>query len=76
MSLSKLWEMVKDREACPWGCKESDTTQQPKDNNSNSYVEVLPAFLWERFPFLQPADASLAVPPPGGSLPGHGEVLL
>ena len=27
MSLSKLWEIVKDREACsPWGCKESDTT--------------------------------------------------
>ena len=33
MSLSKLWEMVKDREACgkccsPWGRKESDTTEQ------------------------------------------------
>ena len=29
MSLSKLWEMVKDREAWrPWGCKESDTTEQ------------------------------------------------
>ena len=30
MSLSKLWEMVKDREAwqacSPWGCRESDTT--------------------------------------------------
>ena len=27
MSLSKLWEIVKDREACsPWGCRESDTT--------------------------------------------------
>ena len=27
MSLSKLQEMVKDREACsPWGCKESDMT--------------------------------------------------
>ena len=30
MSLSKLWETVKDREACvhsrPWGHKESDTT--------------------------------------------------
>ena len=32
MSLSKLWEMVKDREAwsCygPWGRKEPDTTEQ------------------------------------------------
>ena len=32
MSLSKLWERVKDREAClacrsPWGCKELDTTE-------------------------------------------------
>ena len=27
MSLSKLWEIVKDREAWPWGCKESDTTE-------------------------------------------------
>ena len=29
MSLSKLWEMVKDREAsCPWGHKESDMKEQ------------------------------------------------
>ena len=31
MSLSKFWEIVKDREAfpccSPWGCKESDVTQ-------------------------------------------------
>ena len=30
MSLSKLWEMVKDREVTccsPWGRKESDTTE-------------------------------------------------
>ena len=31
MSLSKLWEMVKNRKAClccsPWGCKESDMTE-------------------------------------------------
>ena len=29
MSLCKLWEMVKDREACcPWGHKVSDMTKQ------------------------------------------------
>ena len=38
MSLSKLQETVKDREAClaccsPWGCKESDTTE--RQNNKH-----------------------------------------
>ena len=30
MSLSKLWDLVMDREVCcsPWGCKELDTTEQ------------------------------------------------
>ena len=35
VSLSKLWEMVKDREAwllCPWGHKESDTTEWLNNN--------------------------------------------
>ena len=36
MSLSKLWERVKDRdlECCsPWGCNESDTTERLNNNN-------------------------------------------
>ena len=33
MSLSKLWEFVKDREPCsPWGRKESDTTERLNNN--------------------------------------------
>ena len=37
MSLSKLWEMVKDRKACvvccsPWYCKELDMTERLKNN--------------------------------------------
>ena len=40
MSLSKIWEMVKDREACvaccsPWGCRELDTTERLNNNSSN-----------------------------------------
>ena len=36
MSLSKLWETVKDREVCvlrSMGCKESDTTEQLSNSN-------------------------------------------
>ena len=35
VSLSKLWEMVKDSLACcsPWGHKKSDTTEQLNDKN-------------------------------------------
>ena len=35
MSLSKLWEMVKDREswhAAPWGCKELDMIERLNNN--------------------------------------------
>ena len=39
MSLSKLWEMVKDREAWPccssWSCKELDMTEQLNNNNKS-----------------------------------------
>ena len=47
MSLSKLWEMVKDREswraASPWGCKESDTSKRLNKNNrkKNDHVPLL-----------------------------------
>ena len=45
MGLSKLQEMVKDREAwwcySPWGLKESDTTEQLNNNNSKATKELL-----------------------------------
>ena len=38
ISLSKLWEIVKDREAWhnagPRGCKESDVTERQNNNNN------------------------------------------
>ena len=34
MNLGKLWEMVRNREACnPRGCEELDTTWQLSNNN-------------------------------------------
>ena len=41
VSLSKLWEMVKDSLACcsPWGHKKSDTTEQ-LNNNNNMFSNV------------------------------------
>ena len=40
MNLSKLREMLKDREACsPWGRQESDMTEQL--NNNNIYYQKL-----------------------------------
>ena len=43
MSLSKLPEMVKDREACcsPWGHKESAMTEQLSNNSNLKYLELL-----------------------------------
>ena len=44
MSLSKFWEIMKDREACsPWDHKGLDTTEHL---NSNKLVVVLILLLW------------------------------
>ena len=48
MSLSKLWEMVKDREewrtACsPRGCKESEANEQQLDKLNISFLSLLPS---------------------------------
>ena len=39
MSLSKLREIEKDREASPWGPKELDMTEQLNNNSSNKNHE-------------------------------------
>ena len=36
MSSSMLWEMMKDREASPWGRNESDTAEQLNNNNKTN----------------------------------------
>ena len=38
MSLSKLWELLMAREASPWGCKESDTTEWLNWTNHNYFL--------------------------------------
>ena len=68
MSLSKLWEMVNGQRslACssPWGCKESDTTEQLSTSNTNAAEghrrPLTPS--WCRLPHS--ADATPSAPPP------------
>ena len=41
-SLSKLWEVLKDREACsPWDCKELDTTERLNNKLKNATVKSI-----------------------------------
>ena len=47
MSLSKLREMVKDREACPWGCKELEMTERLNNNCSNQNTSIVYHLHWE-----------------------------
>ena len=42
MSLSKLWEMVKDRDTRPWGCKESDMTERQNNSAATKYPFFYP----------------------------------
>ena len=62
MSLSQLWEMVKDREAWrAWGCNVLDTTERL---NSNKKARGFPGGSGVKTP---PASAGCA-----GSVPGSG----
>ena len=50
MSLSKLQERVKDKEAwCagPWGRKESDTTEWLNNSNDRDHISFILLFLWQ-----------------------------
>ena len=53
MSLSRLWEIVKGREACnSWGHKESDTTQQLNNN------KVIYRSSWSKYLYSKPIIGS------------------
>ena len=41
-NLSKLWEVLKDREACsPWDCKELNTTERLNNKLKNATVKSI-----------------------------------
>ena len=56
MSLSRLWEIVKGREACnSWGHKQSDTTQQLNNN------QVIYRSSWSKYVYNKPVIGSPVV---------------
>ena len=68
MSLSKLWEMVNGQGslACssPWGCKESDTTEQLSTSNTNAAEGHRRPLTPSWCQLLHSADATPSAPPP------------
>ena len=46
MSLSKLWEMVKDREACPWAVLQPLESQRVKHNSVTEQISIYHIYIY------------------------------